>query len=82
MKKFAFSAHVTVSAYTTVIAETLEKAREIAEQRAVSLASSNWPSVIADERRESFVIEEADGAPEAIELADVEDTNSEEADTE
>lgn len=62
MKTFSLSCKVTVSAYTEVQANTLEEAIEIAGRRDVQIggiASGNDPD-------ESWIIEEADGAPDEI----------------
>jgi hypothetical protein len=62
MKVFQLSAAVTVSAYTVVEAETLEEAIRIAEGRSVQLGG-NGSGAYADE---SWIIEDADGAPQDI----------------
>lgn len=66
MRKFTFSAEVTVSAYTEITAETEAKAREIAVKRPVAIGGPNS----GEEPSEVWVIEEADGDPENIRLAD------------
>jgi hypothetical protein len=70
MKRFRFSAHVTVSAHTEVIAETEEDAREIASGREVQLNGYAF-----DE--EAFIIEDADGEPMKITLVHSEETDEE-----
>lgn len=62
MSVFKLNCHVTVSAYTEVEAESLEDAMKIAAKREVSLGgpgSGAYPD-------ESWVIEDADGAPQNI----------------
>ena len=62
MPKFELSCSVTVSAYTTVEAETLEKAIQIAEGRQVVLGGPGC----GESEDESWIIEEADGSPADI----------------
>ena len=62
MTKFNLSAHVTVSAYTVVEADTLEAAMEIAGQRQVVIGGMNT----GEDPEESWIIEDADGSPENI----------------
>lgn len=78
MKLFRFSATVTVSAFTDVVAETLEEAREIAGGRSASLATQHGDS----EARQAWLISDADGEPTECELASVSDTDEVEGDTE
>ena len=65
MKTYIFNAHVTVSAWTHVEAETEEEARQIAEERIdVTLggvASGADPT-------ETWIIDDADGVPTEITL--------------
>lgn len=57
MKTFRLSSRVTVSAYTEVQAESLEQAMQIAAARDVVIGGSGaYPD-------ESWVIDDADGAP-------------------
>ena len=78
MKKFRFTAMVTVSAFTDVVAETEEAARAIAEARRTDLRNSFGD----EEAREVWLITEADGEAQDIECAYYEDTDEEEADEE
>jgi hypothetical protein len=60
--KFNLSCAVTVSAYTIVEAETLAEAIVIAERRDVLIGGNNSGT----SPEESWIIEEADGAPQNI----------------
>lgn len=60
MPKYRLSAHVTVSAYTTVDAETLEAAVKIAAGRPVQFGGGPY------DQDEHWLIEEADGSPTDI----------------
>lgn len=62
MAKFKLSAMVTVSAFTTVDAETLEDAIVEAESRPVVIGGINS----RESRLESWIIDEADGEPQEI----------------
>ena len=62
MPKFDLSCAVTVSAYTTVEAATLEEAIEIAEGRNVVLGGPGC----GESEDESWIIEDADGSPTDI----------------
>lgn len=62
MPKFELSAAVTVSAYTTVEADTLEKAIEIAEGREAAIGGMGTGVNALD----SWVIDDADGMPMEI----------------
>lgn len=62
MPKFKFGAHITVGAHTEVEADTLEEALKIAAGRDVQIGgigTGNLPD-------ESWIIEDADGAPQNI----------------
>ena len=62
MTTYNLSAMVTVSAYTTVEADTLEEAIAISRDRRAEIGGNgtgNHPG-------ESWIIEDADGVPEAI----------------
>jgi len=59
MKTFNLSAQVTVTAYTTVKAETLEEAIEIAESREVVIGGIGTGT----EPDEQWIIDDADGSP-------------------
>jgi hypothetical protein len=65
MPKFYFTAEVTVSATTTVEADSEEKAREIAEERTVRLSRGAGDEGNAEE----WVIDEADGDAEEIQIS-------------
>lgn len=67
MPKFKLGAVVTVSAYTTVEADTEEEAREIAEGRDVTLGGIG-SGVYEDE---SWIIDDPDGVPEGIHINEV-----------
>lgn len=64
MAKFRLYASVTVSARTTVEADTLEAAIEVAKGRNVEIAGPNSGYSAFDE----WIIEEADGEPQGITL--------------
>ena len=64
MATFTLNAHVTVSAYTKVEADTLEEAIEIAESREARIAG------YGDSADECWLIEDADGTPYDITDAD------------
>lgn len=66
MPKFNLSADVTVSAYTTVEAATLEEAIKIAEGRDAVIGGMNS----GEDPRESWIIEDADGVPKNIRIDD------------
>lgn len=63
MPEYGLVAHVTVSAFTTVEADSLEEAIAIAEQRDVRMGGINSG---ADEN-ESWIVEEIDGEADKIE---------------
>lgn len=63
MAKYQLTAKVTVSAYTTVEAETLEEAIKMASSRHAAFESTG------EHPSETWIIEEADGLPEGIEEA-------------
>ena len=63
MPMFRLMAHVTVTAWTDVEAETLEEAIEIAEERDVVLSGYG-------ESDESWIIDEGDGSPENIHVTE------------
>lgn len=65
MPKFRFSAVVGVSAYTIVEAETEEQAMEIAQDRDVVIGLGGY----GHSDHESWIVEEADGRPHGIHLA-------------
>jgi len=60
METFRFTASLTISTYTSVEAETLEEALQIAKQRhdLMSIASNN-----GDSEDEVWMIDELDGYP-------------------
>lgn len=60
MPMFRLAASITVSAYTTVEAETEDDAIRIAETRPVEFSSGPYS------RQEHWLIEEADGSPQNI----------------
>lgn len=62
MKTFNLTAHVTVSATTTVRAKTLEEAIELAGNRSVAIGGIHS----GVDENDTWVIEEADGEPENI----------------
>lgn len=66
MPKFHFTAEITVSATTTVEADTEEQAREIADERTARI--SRGPGDEGDD--DEWVIEEADGEPQAIKFVE------------
>lgn len=63
MKKFELTAKITITAFTTIEAETLEEAIEKANNRydMMSIASNN-----ADTPDDVWMIEELDGMPYEI----------------
>lgn len=63
MKQFKLTAKIVISTYTTVEAETLEEALEIAEQRAdmMQITSNN-----GDSEEECWMVDELDGTPSEI----------------
>jgi len=67
MPKFYLSCHVTVGAFTTVEAKDEEEAKSIAEGRDVCLGGSGV------DQDESWIIEEADGAPSDIVVEGLDD---------
>ena len=71
MKLFKLIAHVTVTAYTDVEAETEEEAMEIAEERDVELAC--YGGLPAD----SWVVSDVDGAPQGTHVEDEEEIDEE-----
>jgi len=62
MRKFIFSAAITVSAHTIVEAETPEEALEIAESRGAALYFNGS----GERPEEVWCVEEADGEPTDI----------------
>ena len=65
MKKFEFVGSVTVSCFTTVEADTLEEALEIAEERMDEIDKANWQ----DHRyNEMWLVDELDGMVKDITL--------------
>lgn len=64
MKTFHLAGTVTVSAYTTVEADTLEEAIRIAEHRPVEFAGG------PHRRSEWWLVEDIDGSPTEIEAED------------
>lgn len=64
--KFTLIAHVTISVYTEVEADTLEKAIEIADNRSLM----SIPTGIGEDKSEEWVTDELDGVPENIRLED------------
>jgi hypothetical protein len=60
MSTYIVFASVTVSAYTTVEADSEAEAIKIADNRSVELSTSFGPT---EQSRDSFVVEEADGEP-------------------
>lgn len=66
MPKFELVSHVTVSAYTTVEAESVEEALAIAADRNVVIGGIGS----GEDEEETWLIESADGLPENIRLAD------------
>lgn len=62
MRIFKFSALVTVSAYTEIEADTLEKAFEEADSREVVFGGMGAYS----DSNEMWVVDEIDGIPEEI----------------
>ena len=62
MKKFKLTALVTVSVYTTVEANSIEEAKEIAQDRGFMSISSNG----GDTENDSWICEELDGFPNDI----------------
>lgn len=60
MAQYQLAAKVTVSAYTTVEADSLEEAIKLASSRHVALESSGELS------SETWIVEEADGSAEGI----------------
>ena len=65
MPKFHLSAEVTVSTYTTIEAETLAEAIEIAEDRDVVIGGN----CSGESEELSWIVEEIDGEPEKIKSA-------------
>lgn len=62
MPYFNLTANVTISMYTTVEAETLEQAIEIAKERdLMSIAHDGY-----DKQEETWMADEIDGQPENI----------------
>lgn len=61
MKKYKLSARVTVSAYTEVMAESLDEAILLAEDRSVEFNDNSYSS-----EKDSWVVYELDGEPEDI----------------
>ncbi len=76
MPTYHFTAEVTVSATTTVEADSEEQAREIAEGRTVRLSRGLGDDDYDDE----WVIEEADGEAQEIRLSRVDDADDPEDD--
>jgi glycerol-3-phosphate O-acyltransferase len=66
MPTFKLTASVTVSAYTTVEADTLEDAIAVAAERHVVIGGINS----GESYDESWIIEDADGEAENIASAD------------
>jgi len=60
MQEFKLSAKVTVSVYTTILADTLEEAISIAEndRQMMTITTNN-----GDEETDCWVCEELDGTP-------------------
>jgi hypothetical protein len=72
MPKFHLSAEVTVSTYTTIEAETLEEAIEMAEE-AIEMAEDRdvviGGNCSGEDENYSWIVEEIDGEPEKIKSA-------------
>ena len=66
MPRFRLSAAITVSAFTTVEADTAEEAIEIAEARSAVIGGIN----IGESRDDSWIVDEADGEPCDIKVMD------------
>lgn len=64
MPKFRLSADVTVSAFTDIVAATLEEAIELSKDRQVVIGGNQS----GEDPSESWIIEEADGDAENIRL--------------
>lgn len=60
MATYIFNAHVTVSAYTSVEADTEEEARQIADER-IDVALGGVAS--GADPTETWIIDDADGVP-------------------
>lgn len=66
MPIFKFGAHIAVSAYTEVEAESLEEALEIAKGRDAALGGIG-SGAYADE---SWIVDDIDGSPQNIHIED------------
>lgn len=66
MPTFKLSANVTVSAYTTVEAPSLEDAIKLAEDREVVIGGANS----GETEEENWIIDDADGTAQNIHVSD------------
>lgn len=66
MPTFKLSANVTVSAYTTVEAPSLEDAIKLAEDREVVIGGANSGKT----EEENWIIDDADGTAQNIHVSD------------
>jgi len=65
MPTFKLNAHITVSAYTEVDADTLEEAIGISRDREIVLCP-DAPSQHQNSPEEFWIVQEADGSPQEI----------------
>ena len=80
MNRYKITGTVTVSCYTTVVAESEERAQEIALGRSGDVQLSGITSRYKSE--DCWVIEEGDGEPEISQLVlDEEDVDEEESES-
>jgi hypothetical protein len=73
MNRYVLYAHVTVSAYTVVDAESEAEAIKIADSRDATLSTQWTRDKYPEEAFEQWLIEEADGMPQNIGVSLVED---------